>query len=203
VSKPPKSNGVIEFWRAFSAEASALASAPSTESPVYDGLLEELQRIHPDLYLEFCVEPGACELIVTADGDKALFGLAREVVAAAPQIVGWRIRALRPRLGFPSVVTWNETVLELAEVVFEPLERKDSNALGLRIMVPGLHDVDAEDAHNAILRAMDHGLGEEHFAESVQHTELCSLPAGVPPDRFIPITSLEEFIQWRASRNAH
>jgi hypothetical protein len=59
---------------------------------------------------------------------------------------------------------------------------------------------DADAAHNAVLRALDHALGEEGFAASVQFTEVAPLPANGSPDDYIPLRDLERFIEWRARR---
>jgi hypothetical protein len=84
-------------------------------------------------------------------------------------------------------------------VVFDPLER-DGSDLGLRIFVPGIEGKDVEDAHNAVLRALDHGLGEEKFADKVQFTEVRTLPPDAAATDYIPLRDLEKFIEWRDSR---
>lgn len=195
-------SAIAGFWLLFRQRAADLASADSAESPVYDVLLEELHRIDPRLFLEFSAEPAACELIVTAEGDRSLFPLARTVVAAAPPVEGWTIRALKPKLGFPESVRWENLSLRTADILFDPLEREDSDDLGLRILVPGMLEKDADDAHNAVLRAMDHGLGEEKLAESVHYTEVRPLSPDDATDDFIPLVELDAFIQWRESRRS-
>jgi hypothetical protein len=95
------STEIAKFWNLFRRRAADLAASRSTNSPAYNALLDHLHRIDPGLYIEFCVNPGACEMIVTADGDRSLFSLARAVVAAAPVIDGWTIRALKPQIGCP------------------------------------------------------------------------------------------------------
>jgi hypothetical protein len=199
---PVTSGAVAAFWELFRRRAADLERAASDDSAVHEALLEALHAIDPGLYLELAVDPGASELIVTADGERSLFGLAREVVAAAPRVQGWTVHALKPKLGLPVTVRWERVTLRTAEIVFEPLERKGSPELGLRILVPGLEERDIDDAHNAILRALDHGLGEEKLAEAVAYTEVRSLPADVAAGDFIPLSELEMFIQWRASKRA-
>jgi hypothetical protein len=191
---------IANFWEAFRAHAAALAVAESADNPVYDDLLEELQKVDPGLYLEFCAAPGACELIVTADGERSLFPIAREVVAAAPKVEGWTIRALKPRLGFPETATWENLTLAVDDIVFDPLEREGSPELGLRVFVPGIGEAEVGTAHNAILRAMDHGLGEERLARTVEFVEVRPLTADVEPRDLIPLSDLEAFIDFRERR---
>lgn len=166
---------------------------------MYDELLQKLQEIDEGLFFEFAVSPGDCELIVTAEGEKSLFSLVEEIVAAAPVIEGWRILALKPKLGFPGSIVWDGCQVAIEEVVFDPLEN-ESDELGLRLLVPGLVDQDADRVHNALLRAIDHGLGEREFAEAVAYTEVAALEGAA--DEFIPLIDLESFIQWWQGQRA-
>lgn len=189
-------DAIVAFWSLFRESASELAASGSADSYVYDQLLDQLQKVAPGLYLEFCSDPRGCELILTADGDRELFSIARTIVAAAPAIDGWRIRALKPKLGFPETTSWGGLTLRIDDLVFDPLEL-DGSDLGLRIFVPGIEAEDVEDAHNAVLRALDHGLGEEGLAETVQFTEVRPLPADAAATDYIPLQDLEKFIDWR------
>ena len=83
---------------------------------------------------------------------------------------------------------------------FYPLEQEDSKYLGLRIFVPGIASEHVEDAHNAILRALDHALGERQFAESVQYTEVLPLSSDASAQDYIALTELENYISWRKKK---
>jgi hypothetical protein len=192
---------VSDFWRLFEQKAGALARISSADDPLYDELLEQLQRIDEGLYIEFAAAPGHCVLVVTAEGDRELFDLAEAVVAAAPQVAGWDIVALKPKLGFPREVSWEGVRVDVAEVVFEPLSEEDSNDLGLRLLVPGLAEEDVEHVHNALLRVLDHALGERQFADSVQYTEVACLDE--PAEDYIPLVELEAFIEWHRKRRTN
>lgn len=183
------------FWRLFEEKCRALERIDGADDPLYDELLEQLQRIDAGLFFEFAAEPGGCELIITAEGDRSLFDLADSVVSAAPKIGGWKVFALKPKLGFPESVEWDGVEVKLADVVFDPLSHEGSDDLGLRLLIPGIRESDVDNAHNALLRALDHGLGERRFAEAVQYTEAAPLDSA--SDEYIPLTDLENFIQWR------
>jgi hypothetical protein len=188
---------IAKFWNLFRQRAADLAASGSADSPAFDELLGHLHRIDPGLYLEFCVNTGDCELIVTADGDRSLFSLSRAVVVAAPMIEGWTIRALKPQIGCPETTQCEGLTLRLADITFDPLEREGTSELGLRIFVPGIEEKDIDAAHNALLRALDHILGEEKFAEAVQYIEVLPLPENVAREQFISISDLDAFIRWR------
>jgi hypothetical protein len=188
---------IAAFWKLFQQHAGELAGYKSADNPVYMALLDQLHRIDSELYLEFCSNPGACELIITADGDRARFPIARSVVSAAPVTRGWTIRALKPQIGCPETANWDGVTLRLADVVFSPLEADGSNELGLRIYVPGIEEQDLDIARNALLRALDHILGEERFAEEVRYTEVLPLPANAEGNQYIALAELDKFIRWR------
>jgi hypothetical protein len=191
---------VAAFWDLFTRTAADVARAPSPDGAPVRRLLEALHAIDRGLFLEVAGVPGASELIVTAEGKAWRFALARAVAAAAPRVNGWSIRALRPKRGFPASTRWGRVTLRTTEIVFDPLERPGTPALGLRILVPGIDEVDIDDAHAAILCALDHGLGEEQLATEVAHTEVRPLPADVSAGDYIPLTELEMFIQWRQNK---
>jgi hypothetical protein len=88
----------------------------------------------------------------------------------------------------------------VSAVVLDPVERRDGRGLDLRILIPGLNPGDSEDAHNAVLRAMDHGIGEEQLAESVQGTEVRPLPQGAAQGELVPLTELDAFLEWRSRK---
>lgn len=187
------------FWSLFRERAVHLARAESADDAVYDELLDKLQEIEPGLFVEFSASQAECELIITADGDQDLFPAARAAVAQAPRIDGWTIQALKPRLGMPATASWKGVTVEIDEVVFEPLQTDDSDQ-GLRIYVPALEQADVAAAHNALLRALDHALGEERFALGVQFTEVVPMPENFDPEAHIPLRDLERFMDWRDRR---
>jgi hypothetical protein len=194
------SKTISEFWRSFQKNSEALSQIDTADDPVYDELLERLQQIDAGLYFEFSAQPGQCELLITADGDRTLFACVDDIVSAAPQVKGWKIFALKPKLGFPETVEWEGFKISIAEVVFDPMDSEDGE-LGLRLLIPKLNEEDFEDAHNGLLRAIDHGLGEREFSESIQHTEVAALEG--PASEYIPLTDLESFIQWRKKQRDH
>lgn len=175
-------DAIDSFWSHFRAHSGDAAVS-----------LEALHAIDPHLSLE--VAPG--ELVISAEGHRDLFPLVERVVERAGTLAGWTIRALMPKLGFPEETTSNAYRVRVADAAFIPLENAQGE-LGLRLLVPGLRAEDAKDAHDALLRAIDRGLGERRFADSVAHTEIAPMPPS--RDECIPLIELDAYIDWRASR---
>lgn len=188
------------FWRAFASHAATLAQPDAADDPAYDLCLEPLKELHPSLFLEMCTHEGASELVVTSEGDRDAFPLVREIVARAPKVPGWSFTALKPKIGFPETTTWEGVEVTIADVLFEPLESDSDPRLGLRLYVPELDPDEAEETHNAILAAIDHGLGEEAFAELVGYTDLAEVVEGLDTSDFIPLVELEQYLEWRAKQ---
>jgi hypothetical protein len=185
---------ILEFWRSFQKNSVALSQIETADDPVYDELLETLHQIDTGLYFEFSAQSEQCELLITAEGNRALFACVDEIVSVAPNVDGWKIFALKPKLGFPETMKWDGFKIVIADVVFDPLDNEDGE-LGLRLLVPGLMAENFDNAHNGLLRAIDRGLGEREFAESIQFTEVAALVGSA--SEYIPLTDLESFIQWR------
>jgi hypothetical protein len=190
------SHAIANFWLVFQEHSKQLAAITTADDPVYDLILEQLQQIHPQLYFEFSSQPQLSELVITAEGNRSLFPLVDSIVASAPEIPGWVIFALKPKLGFPVTATWEGITVTIANIVFDVLEG-DSDDLGLRIFVPGLASEHANDAHNALVRALDHALGEKELADSVQYLEVVPLPDDASAKDYIPLAELENYIKWR------
>jgi hypothetical protein len=197
-----RESAIAEYWRLFTELSPQLAELTTAEDPIYDQLLEKLSRIDTGLFIELSAESDHHrELVITADGNSDLFTLVDQVVEAAPRLAGWTILALKPRLGFPESVTWEGVSVNIADVVFDPFTPEDSDELVLQLFVPGITEQEVDSAHNALLRALDHALGEREFAASVQYTEV--LPLTGPADDYIPLLKLEEFLKWHNRQRAH
>ena len=186
-----------EFWAVFAENNAALARITTSDDPAYDAILNALQQIDPGLYIEVSTSSEINELVITADGNAELFGLVENIVAAAPKLDDWQVFALRRKLGFPESVVWQGVSVSMTELLFSPMGRQDSPDLGLCIFIPDLTESDLAEAHAAILRAIDFGLGEKVFSEQVQHVEVHPLPSGTDPEDLIPLVDLEDYIDWR------
>lgn len=195
-------NAIDEFWRVFKLNEHELAEVSSAESHVYQRILESLQQIHPKLFFEFHAEPGASEIIITADGDRKLFPLVETIVGGAPRIDGWTVFALKPRLGMPARVAWEGTRVSIADVVFEPLVSETSPQVAIRMFVPGISSDEVDDAHNALLRALDHALGERTFAEEVAFTEVFPLAENADTSRYLPLSEVIAYADGRKNRRS-
>ncbi|MGB0579572.1 MAG: hypothetical protein ACPGVU_07720 [Limisphaerales bacterium] len=168
---------IEKFWQVFSDHRSDFSEMESADDPNYAIVLKHLQKVSPDIYFEFMTSPEGNELIITADGERSLFPLVEEIIAAAPDLSDWTFLALKPQFDFPETTEWEGVQIRIADVRCILLECVDTDELGLQLIVPHLNPAKEDALLNALLRAIDHGLGERRFAESIDFTELVDTPA--------------------------
>jgi len=188
-----KLQAIGEFWNLFLEKLVDLEEI----SAAYDTILEYLQKIHPGIYFDFFSEPDVSKFITAADKTHSFFPLVETLEAGAPNIPGGSIFSLKQKFGFSAAAMWKDISVAIADVFFLPLEREGSDDLGLSLFVPGLIPEKAEVAHNALIRVLNHALGERAFAESVQYTEVLPLPDPFSEEEYIPIVELKDYIRWR------
>jgi hypothetical protein len=186
-----------EFWSHIASNHELLAAISSADDKPYGDALTCLQRVHSNLYLVTGRKPAGRELIITAEGNTSLFSLVDEIVAAAPRIPGWTIRALKPRCGIPEFARWNQVRIPIAEVFFEPLDLT-GGGLGIRLLISDYVESTAADAKLALIQAMEFALGERAFAAEIQYIELARKDPST--ESYIPLVQLEEYISWRNKR---
>lgn len=192
------SAAIQDFWTTFGQRADALAQLESAEDPVYDEILAKLHAINGALFFEFSAQGRKAELIITAEGDRSLFGLVDDIVAAAPKVKGWSFTALKPKVGFARSITWEGHVVDCGSVLFEPLEDEKSGDFGIRMLIPDLPDDKHDSAHNGLLRVLDHALGERRFADEIKFTQVTALDGDA--DHYIPLSAIDRFIDWRKQK---
>lgn len=185
---------IDEFWRNFEAHKSDLERLETADDPAYEQVLASLQKLDSGLYFEFCSTPGKNEFIVTADGKQRLFLLVEEIVREAPAMQDWELFALKPRRGFPVTIKWEQTTVTVGDVLVVPVFR-ETGEMGLRLYVPHLSESNQDDIHNALLRALDIGLGERRFAECVESTWVYAVSDA--PEHAFKLTEIETYLDRR------
>jgi hypothetical protein len=187
---------IQEFWKTVLGLQHDLMEQGNTLGDLYDKLLQKVQAVDPGIYLEMSVGTTPRQLIVTAAGNKDLFPVAERIVQAAPPIPGWTVIALKPRIGFPEKATWEGIQVRIADVRCKPVERPDG-VLDLKLYVPDLHPENKNAVHNALLGALDHGLGERTFAEQIEGTSVAPKPGMLESMGLMKLSALEDYLRRR------
>lgn len=178
----------------------------ATKSNHLNRLVDELHQYSEHLYFEIGGVPDADqELIITAEGASEHFDKVKSLVAAAPQIAGWRFIAFVPPRGTSFELSFdNNYVLKAADLNFLPMENPmQPDALGLKIDVPDWERVkDYDWLRPAVFKILECILGEESFALDIQYVDISPLPSDKDGLVMLPLEQLESFIKWRKAQHA-
>ena len=172
------------FWNAFAAarksiEARLSACAPA-QGPVasailyarFAELIEALAAFDPALTPEFERVAGGWRFVVSADGAIESFAAARQLVAAAPDLPGWSVLALRPRRAAPARVDGPGVSLDFARLRFAYGLANDR--MVAMALIEGETPQDRHEAQFLARRLVADLLGEEDYAYWIADTRLVS-----------------------------
>jgi len=196
-------NDPLAFWDWFLANEERFQLLKDQQAPeLLDEIEMRLAQAHPELCL--VIESGldgACEFIITAEGNPELFDDVREFVSAAPSVEGWRVVAFKPPRGFEFEVDVPTGSLPVCELWFVPLQSETHpDLLGVRFGIPGYDEWLLDDYLFACYQILDRGLGELAAFEEIDHIEVAGLPKDPQAEGFVPLGQLPDVIVWRKTR---
>ena len=195
---PIDASAISGFWTWFRANDAKLKAMPNADHPFWDTALAQLQLVHRGLRFEMS-DPvrGRREFVITAEGDAKLFPLADAMVAAAPVMDAWMFVALKPAMGFDFTHQYEGVVYDPKSMWFLPLGIEGRpDALGLRIGVASLRDLDQDAAEFAVTIILETGLGERERVADVHYTEVVRLPNDPAKEGYIELPDLTAYIAW-------
>jgi hypothetical protein len=190
------------FWRPFLARAAIFAAKLSdgTDGVGEGDAIEEISTLLAEFDKRLApileVEPGGrIDFVVTANGNRGAFPIARRLVRSAPALANWRFIALKPRNAIDmgqSVTLPSGQAVKLEEIRVAMV----SSRRGVEVAL--LMPIDAQDpqaaascrplAREIILEL----IGEEDMANSVTDIEVFPLSVLQPGSQTI---SLGDFVQ--------
>ncbi len=149
-------------------------------------LERRLNAVNKGLTWELSVEKeGLRELTISADGDKSLFPVVRDLVAAAPKIDCWRILALRQPKGV-HIVRLNGVDVDPRKVRF--VCQVEAQLAHLRLFVPDFKGKDDEARGGACFILLDSLIGEYLVETAIGRIEFEAIEAA--PKDALPLTEL-------------
>lgn len=192
------------FWQWFAANEYRFRELEKSDSEqalaFLDELIRQMKPYNP--WLKALAGPysgNRFELIITADGDVALFCKVEELVARAPAIDTWKFTAHKPALGFEGIsIDLYEKNFSVDTTCFYPIVRKEYPDEVSIVLTHTEYDPEEDDQFQAGgMIYLENGLGEENTATKIDHYETGPLP---PPDsgiEVIPISKLSDYLHWR------
>lgn len=195
---------IARFWTWFRANHARLKAMSDADHPFWDTVLAQLQLVHRGLRFEMS-DPvrGRREFVITAEGNSKLFPLVDAMVAAAPSMETWTVVALKPAMGFHFTHRYEGVLYDPRTMWFLPLATQGNpDALGLRIGIPSLRELDQDAAEFAVTIILETGLGERERAADIQHVEVVRLPTDPAKGGYIELPELTAYIAWRKRTRA-
>lgn len=200
-----ETHAISSFWTWFAGKDANLRSIRDADDPFWSTALSQLRQIHPALRFELSgpihsidETDGTRDWILTVEGNTSLFALVDEVIAAAPELPGWNLVALKPAMGFDFVTTYEGIRFDPKLIWFMPLKFENSPSdLGLRIAVPGFTEDARRITQSALMIMIETGLGERAAALDIQHFQIGTLPSEPETAGYIELPELAPYIAWR------
>ena len=153
--KPPE----VRFWEWFQQHESEISAISTGAEPIVFEIGEQIRRVDPGLaWVTGTAADGSREFIVSAEGVKATIPIVEAVVAAAPEMPGWRIVAFRPRQKSIVGLQFQDRSLS-AESIFY-ISRPTKDKLDVDLFIEGLDASNAPDLIQACFLLLDATIGE-------------------------------------------
>jgi hypothetical protein len=194
------------FWQWFAENEARFRAALGRpdKGALLDEIEEHLHAFNSELFFEIGGVPGGpTELVITAAGRRALFPVVHDLVVAAPALEGWSFTALKPPQGFDFQTQFGAATVDPGTCWFLPLESAaEPTLLGLAVGCPGFVAAARQDFENAVLVAVDTGLGERRAAEEIGHVEVGPLSAAPAEEGLVELLELPAFLDWWQGQRA-
>lgn len=197
-----KSDPKKEFWRWLANHRREILdeikgpSAPTSHHWSIHELGKQLKSVDEGLAHEIgMADPSTIELVVSAEGMKAVFPAVIELVKSAPDLSGFKITAFRQRCppGFQLSVAGKTITDEL--LTYRLIQ--ENEALGLELFIDS--DLDKQAQTLVGFLSLDQRLGEYDVATGLKWIEFAS---GRPTDA-LPIAQLAQDFDTRRAFTRH
>ena len=209
ISKYYRQEGTMQqaaasFWQWFVDNEHRFRKLEKNDSDQALSFLEELiQQMQPfNPYLKALAGPdnnGNFELIITSDGDIALFCKVEELIKAAPAVASWVFTAHKPALGFEGIsIDLYGLQFSTDTTSFYPIVQDDyPDEVNIVITHSGYNKELDDHFQAGGMIYLENGLGEVNTATKIDNYETGPLPAADQGIEVIPITKLNEYLNWR------
>ncbi|SDG47867.1 Family of unknown function [Pedobacter terrae] len=198
--KPVKSNE--DFWIWFRKYEKDFFKVVKTngdfEKDFFDKLSPKLAELKEGyFFLTGMINESTAELVLTADGNIKNIAFVEELVAAAPNIEGWAITALKQPLTIENVnismgnYEFNSKNLNFYYTVHPNLP----DEIDLTIVHEDFNEQNANAITNGVYIFLDNYLGELNFATTIDRLRIVGKEQ--LEKELIPIDKLKDFLIWR------
>ncbi|MDX2305738.1 MAG: DUF695 domain-containing protein [Microscillaceae bacterium] len=191
-----------DFWSWFQKHEKAFFNSvkkqTNIEKDFFDKIDPKLQEIKDGFfYLTGMYDNDTVELVLTADGNVKNIAFVEELVAAAPQIKGWKFTALKPPLEIDHVnIAMEGYEFNAKNLFFYSEEHTDfPDEIDIRVVHTDYRKDNKKTITNGSFIFLENYLGELNFVTSIDHIAIMGKPD--PKQELIPISKLQDFLIWR------
>lgn len=166
-SSPPE----VKFWKWFAQNAERLKTIATGTEPIVEELSRELHKVHPDIAWELGGGETGYEIILSAEGVQDVAPAVTKLVAASPELAGWKVTAFRQRNPGARVRVGERTV-DATDLFFSVMDAS-GQALDLKIFMESFNEEDSSLQIGFLM--LDSVLGELDVMTHLGHLEFAPL----------------------------
>ena len=193
-----KTDPIGNFWNWFKENEKRLRKFEKDPDTYLNEVLTEAKKIQPGLAIEFELPKNdVINMTVSADGDRNLFAIVKDIVAKAPQIDGWNFIAFRQRKDAEMIKAMK---LQAADRELSPTQMKffpviTGDTLDLIIYVKGVTDENYNQIAYGKLLLLDNILGEYDCVTKVRSYDFHNMPIKKEElDGLLPLIDLPAYV---------
>ncbi len=195
-------NSYNDFWNWFLKHEKeffkVVQNGSNIDQDFFKKLSPKLDEIHDEIYfLAGMFDEHTAELILTPDGAIRNVFLVEELVAAAPEIKGWKFTALKPSSDIKDVsINMGDFEFNSDNLKFYPNLHKDyPDEIDLTIVYDDFIEDEKGVQTNGIYIFLDNFLGELHSITLIDSLKVVS--KNDISEELIPIEKLKDYLIWR------
>ena len=197
--EPIKSYG--DFWNWFQKNENAFYKVVKEKGDIEKGFFDKvspkLNRLKDGmLLLTGMFDKNTVELVITADGAIKDIPFIEELIAAAPNISGWKFTALKPAMDNAGVIKMGSYQYSADNIYFYSNEHADKpDEIDITVVYDDFNDEDKTTITNGVFIFLDNFLGELNFATTIDTVNV--IGKSDAQKELIKIEKLKDFLVWR------
>lgn len=199
--KDARINSYADFWAWFQTKEKdfhkVVKNGGDIEKDFFRLMAPKLDELRAGyFYVTGMLDDNTVELIITGDGAIRHLVFVEELVAAAPEIGGWKFTAHKPAIDLDNVnISMNDYQFGGDTLSFLPVENPAyPDEIEITVVHPDLRDDNREQINNGIYIFLDHYLGELNFATSI---DLMNIESPKGKNDLVPVSKLKDYLIWR------
>ncbi|WEK37210.1 MAG: DUF695 domain-containing protein [Candidatus Pseudobacter hemicellulosilyticus] len=196
--EPVRNN--TDFWKWFSSKEKefyrAVASRRNIRSRFIDQLAHKLDSLKNGFFfMAGMYDDDTAELILTADGEIKNIVFVEDLVAAAPQLSGWKFTALKPPSGDFRLEMQGYHYSEDNLFFYPNNDPARPDEIDITIVHDELTDINKSELFDGVYLFLDNYLGELDFASNIDNLKVIGKKDASL--EWIPVAKLKDYLTWR------